>query len=117
MDIHIMISLIFTGTRCLDNLRRSLPDLEIESLRQTLVLCAAGLYSQRNNNFLAQALYSKFLSAMRVQEIALLKQVSDLVDDEQTLSLRQATLSSWIPVVVGSRDDLDYISLHETGPS
>ncbi|KEQ68599.1 hypothetical protein M436DRAFT_58083, partial [Aureobasidium namibiae CBS 147.97] len=107
MDIHIIISSIFAGTRCIDNLRKPLPNSDIESLRQTLVMCATGIYKQRCNNFLAQALYSTFLSSMHSPEIMLLEQVSDVKNDEEALLTRQATLSNWIPIVVDCGDDLD----------
>lgn len=106
MDIHITISLIFAGTSCLDALHLGPQEYEIESLRSTLILCATGLYHQRRNNYLAHALYSALRARMRSEEVRLLKQVTDLKDDEEALSLRQVIRSKWIGTVVKSIDSV-----------
>ena len=107
MDIHIIISLIFAGIRCLDAIEQQPEGLATESLRSTLVLCATGLYHQRRNNYLAHALYSMLRARMHPEEVALLKQVPDLQGDEQALTLRQATRSKWLATVIKTKTKLD----------
>lgn len=104
MDIHIIISLIFAGTRCLDALHLGPQEYDTESLRSTLILCATGLYYQRRNNYLVHALYSVLRARMRSEEVRLLKQVPELRDDEEALFLRQVIRSKWIVTVVKSID-------------
>lgn len=95
MDIHIIISLIFAGIRCLDGIGQQTQESDMESLRSTLVLCATGLYNQGRNNYLAQALYSAFRSRLRPEQARLLNQIPDLQNDEEAMSLKA---SHTIPV-------------------
>ncbi|KAI5362387.1 hypothetical protein Slin15195_G060400 [Septoria linicola] len=100
MDIRIIISLIFAGTECLEAIQQSSQSSDLESLRSTLVLCAKGLYDQRRNNYLAHALNSALRTGMRPEEVALLKQIPDLRDDEESVRLRQVTKSKWLSTVI-----------------
>lgn len=104
MDIHIIISLIFAGTRCLDALHLGPQEYDTESLRSTIILCATGLYYQRRNNYLAHALSSlnsgTCLSNLTSSERILARSA----EYEEALFLRQVIRSKWIGTVVKSID-------------
>ncbi|KAI9705941.1 MAG: hypothetical protein M1836_005347 [Candelina mexicana] len=74
-----------------------------------LMLAAKGLCSQRQNHFLAQALYQVIRGRMRPQEVALLKDAVNLDEDEpnEKRVMLQAVRSHWPVSVVKKMDDLD----------
>ncbi|VZI05496.1 unnamed protein product [Fusarium fujikuroi] len=73
MDLFIVIPLMIMGYDSIDAIKEDTPTEEIEFLRSTLILIAQGLYYQRKNHYLAQALFKVIRGKMRPQEIGLLK--------------------------------------------
>ena len=87
MDLFIVIALMLTGYDCIDAIGERTPPHELEALRSTLVLVAQGLYCQRRNHYLAEALSRVIRGRMRPQEAALLRSAMSL--DEHEADMRQ----------------------------
>ncbi|GAM82987.1 hypothetical protein ANO11243_009730 [Dothideomycetidae sp. 11243] len=109
MDLFIVIPLMFTGVKCLDAIDDNAPPAELETLRATLVLVASGLYTQRKNHYLAEALYRVVRARMRPQEAELLKMAADLDDEKgvQQQQLKHKVRSHWPVSVIKRKEDLD----------
>lgn len=109
MDLFIVIPLVLAGFKCIDAISDQTPQPELEDLRSTLVLVAKGLYSQRRNHYLAEALYRVVRGRMRPQEVTLLRDTVDLDDDDDEKTAgRQAmvqTVRSHWPVSIVRRDE------------
>lgn len=109
MDLFIVIPLVLAGFKCIDAISDQTPQPELEDLRSTLVLVAKGLYSQRRNHYLAEALYRVVRGRMRPQEVALLKETVDPGDDDDGKTAgRQAmvqTVRSHWPVSIVRKDE------------
>ncbi|KAM0541612.1 hypothetical protein ACHAPJ_013159 [Fusarium lateritium] len=109
MDLFIVIPLMLTGYDCLDAIQEKMPEAELETLRSTLILVAHGLYNQRRNHYLAQALFRVIRGKMRPQEVSLLKSSMALdkddidADSEMAVSVR----SHWPVSVVKKQEDID----------
>lgn len=57
MDLFIVIPLMLSAYDCIDAIDEQTPATELESLQSTLILVAKGLYNQRRNHYLAEALF------------------------------------------------------------
>ena len=108
MDLFIVIPLMIIGYDSISAISDDTPPSEIESLRATLILIAQGLYNQRRNHYLAQALFRVIRGKMRPQEIELLKSSMALeagdIDQEQKLAV--AVRSQWPVSVVKRKEDM-----------
>lgn len=109
MDLFIVIPLIYAGFQSLEMINDKTPPQELETLRATLILITNGLYNQRRNHYLSQALYRVIRDRMRPQESTLLKHSMHFDEDESedATELRQAVRSHWPVSVVRTKEDLD----------
>lgn len=112
MDLFIVIPLVLAGFKCIDAITDDTPTPKLQDLRSTLVLVAKGLYSQRRNHYLAEALYRVVRGRMRPQEVALLKETVDLGEDDAEgaagrQAMAQAVRSHWPVSIVGKGEDVD----------
>lgn len=112
MDLFIVIPLVLAGFKCIDAINDDTPSPKLQDLRSTLVLVAKGLYSQRRNHYLAEALYRVVRGRMRPQEVALLKETVDLGEDDAEgaagrQAMAQAVRSHWPVSIVGKGEDVD----------
>lgn len=111
MDLFIVIPLVLTGFKCIDAIDEHTTESRLEDLRSTLILVTKGLYNQRRNHYLAEALYRVIRGRMRAQEVALLKETVDLGKEDDKASMRQAMAqtvrSSWPVSIVGKDEDVD----------
>lgn len=109
MDLFIVIPLIFVGFKCLDSINDGVSKSELDLLRSTLMLVVNGLYHQRRNHYLAEALYRVVRGRMRPEEVALARETLELKEDESegTLVLKQAVRSHWPVSVVKTKEELD----------
>ncbi|KAF4445635.1 hypothetical protein F53441_10635 [Fusarium austroafricanum] len=109
MDLFIVIPLMLIGYDCIDDIKEDTSKEQIESLQSTLILIAHGLYSQRRNHYLAQALFRVIRGRMRPQEIGLLKNSMALekyeVDPEPEMAV--AVRSHWPVSVVKKQEDME----------
>lgn len=109
MDLFIAVPLMLIGFKCIDAINGQAPESNLEDLRSTLVLVAKGLYSQRRNHYLAEALYRVVRGRMRPQEVSLLKDTVNLDDgDNEKAAGRQAmaqTVRSHWPVSNVRKDE------------
>ncbi|KAK2604444.1 hypothetical protein N8I77_007374 [Diaporthe amygdali] len=109
MDLFIVIPLVLAGFKCIDAINDQTPESKLKDLRSTLVLIAKGLYSQRHNHYLAEALYRVVRGRMRPQEVALLHETTD-IDDDKTIgreAMVQTVRSHWPVSIVGKDEDVD----------
>lgn len=65
MDLFIVIPLILAGSDCIDAINEQTPSPKLETLRSTLILVAKGLFNQRRNHYLAEALFRVIRGRMR----------------------------------------------------
>jgi len=96
------------GFKCIDAIGDEVPESELKDLRSTLVLVTKGLYNQRRNHYLAEALYRVVRGRMRPREVALLKETVDLGEDDDKTAGRQAmvqTVRSHWPVSIVRKDE------------
>lgn len=110
MDLFLCVPLIIAGYKCTDYINEHTPASELETLRSTLILVTKGLECQRRNYYLAEALYRVVRGRMRPQELALLKESTDLEEDdpdEEKHALKQAVRSHWPVSVVKKKEDMD----------
>ncbi|KJZ79148.1 hypothetical protein HIM_01299 [Hirsutella minnesotensis 3608] len=109
MDLFIVIPLMLAACDCVDAIDQDTPAAQLEGLRSTLILVAQGLYSQRRNHYLAEALFRVVRGRMRPQEVALLRETvtPDEEDAEGKRKMMQAVRSHWPVSVVKKREDMD----------
>ena len=109
MDLFIVIPLMLAGSDCVDHINENTPQEQLEVVRSTLTLVAKGLYDQRRNHYLAEALYRVILGRMRPSEVALLKDTTNLddIEPDDRSNMIQAVRSHWPVSVVKNREDLD----------
>ncbi|KAF4960207.1 hypothetical protein FGADI_1227 [Fusarium gaditjirri] len=109
MDLFIVIPLMVMGYDSIDAIKEDTPAEEIELLRSTLILIAQGLYNQRKNHYLAQALFRVIRGKMRPQEIGLLKSsmVLDKYETDPEPEMAVAVRSHWPVSVVKKHEDLE----------
>ncbi|KAI1071540.1 hypothetical protein LB507_005250, partial [Fusarium sp. FIESC RH6] len=113
MDLFIVIPLMIIGSDSLGAINDDTSPSEIEALRAVLILVAQGLYHQRRNHYLAQALFRVIRGSMRPQEIGLLKSSMALEagDIDQEPELAVAVRSQWPVSVVKRKEDLKFCVL------
>jgi hypothetical protein len=108
MDLFIVVPLMVVGYESIDAIKEDTSAEEIEVLRSTLILIAQGLYYQRKNHYLAQALFKVIRGKMRPQEIPLLKSSMALdryvADPEPEMAV--AVRSHWPVSVVKKPEDM-----------
>jgi hypothetical protein len=109
MDLFIVIPLMMMGYDCVDAIKEDTPEEEIELLRSTLILIAQGLYNQRRNHYLAQALFRVIRGKMRPQEISLLKSsmALDKYEANPEPDMAVAVRSHWPVSVVKKQEDIE----------
>ncbi|KAH8127124.1 hypothetical protein LI328DRAFT_141615 [Trichoderma asperelloides] len=109
MDLFIVIPLMLTASDCVEDIHDQTPEAQLELLRSTLILAATGLYSQRRNHYLAEALFRVILGRMRPCDVALLKGTmsTDETEWEEKQEMVQAVRSQWPVSVVRKKEDLD----------
>ncbi|RKL38961.1 hypothetical protein BFJ72_g7091 [Fusarium proliferatum] len=109
MDLFIVIPLMVMGYDSIDAIKEDTSTEEIEFLRSTLILIAQGLYYQRRNHYLAQALFRVIRGKMRPQEIGLLKSsmALDRYEADPEPEMAVAVRSHWPVSVVEKREDME----------
>lgn len=109
MDLFIVIPLMLTASDCVEAINDQTPEAQLEILRSTLILAATGLYSQRRNHYLAEALFRVILGRMRPCDVALLKGTmsTDESEWEEKQEMAQAVRSQWPVSVVQKKEDLE----------
>ncbi|KAM0425507.1 hypothetical protein ACHAPT_009296 [Fusarium lateritium] len=109
MDLFVVIPLMLTGYDCIDAIGDQPPTAELETLRSTLILIAQGLYSQRRNHYLAEALFRVIRGRMRPQELSLLRSTMSLEEQEAVdeQDMMQPVRSHWPVSVVKKQEDVD----------
>ncbi|KAL6699759.1 hypothetical protein J3F84DRAFT_361663 [Trichoderma pleuroticola] len=109
MDLFIVIPLMLAGSDCVEAINDQTPVAELELLRSTLILVAKGLYSQRRNHYLAEALFRVIRGRMRPSELSLLKNSMKIDEGEwdEKSSMVQEVRSSWPVSVVKKKEDLE----------
>jgi hypothetical protein len=109
MDLFIVIPLMLAGFKCLSAIGEQTSGPKLEALRSTLILVAKGLYSQRRNHYLAEALFRVIRGRMRPQEAALLRNTMDIDEEaaEEKRPMVQPVRSHWPVTVVRKSEELD----------
>ncbi|KAK2590782.1 hypothetical protein QQS21_011536 [Conoideocrella luteorostrata] len=109
MDLFIVIPLMLAGSECIEAINERTSAPQLKTLRSTLILVAKGLYSQRRNHYLSEALFRVIRGRMRQQEVALLKDTVDLEDEaaEEKRDKMQTVRSHWPVSIVKKKEDLD----------
>ncbi|KAH7215812.1 hypothetical protein DER44DRAFT_806843 [Fusarium oxysporum] len=109
MDVFIVIPLMAMGYDSVDAIKEDTPTEQIELLRSTLILIAQGLYYQRRNHYLAQALFRVIRGKMRPQEIGLLKSsmALDKYETDPEPEMAVAVRSHWPVSVVKKHEDME----------
>lgn len=109
MDLFIVIPLMLTASDCIDAINEQTSASQLESLRSTLILVAKGLYSQRRNHHLAEALFRVIRGRMRPSEIALFRGIMNIDKDQpdEKPEMAHAVRSHWPVSVVRKKEDLD----------
>lgn len=109
MDLFIVIPLMLTASDCVEAINDQTPAAQLELLRSTLILAATGLYNQRRNHYLAEALFRVIRGRMRSREVALLKDTMKIDENEwdEKQGMAQAVRSQWPVSVVKKKEDLD----------
>lgn len=100
---------MLAGSDCVEAINDQTPAAELELLRSTLLLVAKGLYSQRRNHYLAEALFRVIRGRMRPSELSLLKSTMKIDESEweERSNMVQEVRSSWPVSVVKKKEDLD----------
>lgn len=109
MDLFIVIPLMLMGYDCIDSIGRQTPLSELETLRSTLILIAKGLYCQRRNHYLAEALFRVIRGRMRPEELALLRRTMTLdeIEEDRNRGMVQVVKSHWPVSVVKKKEDVE----------
>ena len=109
MDLFIVIPLMLAASECLDAINEQTPASQLEVLRSTLILVAKGLYNQRRNHYLAEALFRVIRGRMRPSEVALFKGIMNMDEAEEVEKpdMAQTVRSHWPVRVVKKKEDLD----------
>jgi hypothetical protein len=104
MDLFLVVPLMLIGYDCVEAIKEATSHEEMEPLRATLMLVAHGLYTQRRNHYLAEALFCVLRGRMRSSERSLLNNSTSL--DQREADARQEMVqmvrSRW-PVIVVKR--------------
>ena len=111
MDLFIVIPLMLLDYDCIDAIASPLippASTDLEALRSTLILVTAGLYAQRRNHYLAEALFCVLRGRMRPSEAGLLQSSMTLDEGEaeERKGMAQAVRSQWPVRVVKKREDV-----------
>ncbi|KAK1452446.1 hypothetical protein CMEL01_16762 [Colletotrichum melonis] len=108
MDLFLVIPLMLTGYDCVKALSEETFEYQTEILRSTLILVAKGLYYQRRNHYLAEALFRVIRGRMRSQEVALLRSSMTFDDDREIdkHDMVQAVRSRWPVSIVSKQDEV-----------
>ncbi|KAJ4290983.1 hypothetical protein N0V90_010179 [Kalmusia sp. IMI 367209] len=88
MDLSIAITFVLAVYNCIDAIDEETPEPELESLRSTLILVGKGLYAQRRNHYLAEALFR-------------------VVQGHEAPDMARAVRSHWPVGVMNKKDNLD----------
>ncbi|KAF5549290.1 nitrogen assimilation transcription factor nit-4 [Fusarium mexicanum] len=109
MDLFIVIPLMVIGYDSINAIKEETSTEEIELLRSTLILIAQGLYYQRKNHYLAQALFRVIRGKMRSQEIGLLKSsmALDRYETDPEPEMAVVVRSHWPVSVVKKHEDVE----------
>ncbi|KFG88128.1 putative C6 transcription factor [Metarhizium anisopliae] len=109
MDLFIVVPLMLAGYECIDAIGEQATGPRLEALRSTLILIAKGLYHQRRNHYLAEALFRVIRGRMRQEELSLLKTTVRLDEDEEDerRHMAQAVRSHWPVSVVKKKEDVN----------
>ena len=109
MNLFIVIPLMLAGSDCIDAINERTPLPKLEALRSTLILVAKGLYNQRRNHYLAEALYRVIRGRMRPAEVALMRGIMNIdeVEADGKRDMVQAVRSHWPVSVVRKKEDLN----------
>lgn len=84
MDLFVVIPLMLSASDCVDALETAnaqTPPEQLELLRSTLILVVMGLFSQRRNHYLANALFHVIRGRMRPADVALFRTVANIDAD------------------------------------
>lgn len=113
MDLFIVIPLMLAASECVEAIDDKTTGQDLEVLRSTLILVAKGLYDQRRNHYLAEALFRVVRGRMRPSEVALLRGSMSIDDKEweEKQDMVQAVRSQWPVSVVKKKEDRDALVL------
>ncbi|PTB68119.1 N-terminal fungal transcription regulatory domain-containing protein [Trichoderma citrinoviride] len=109
MDLFLVVPLMLAASECLEAIDEGTTGQDLEVQRSTLILVAKGLYDQRRNHYLAEALFRVIRGRMRPPEVALLRETMNLDDKEwdEKRDMVQAVRSSWPVSVVKKKETVD----------
>lgn len=109
MDLFIVIPLMLAASDCVDALAAAdtqTPPEDLELLRSTLILVAMGLFTQRKNHYLANALFHVIRGRMRPADVALFRSIGNIdanvLDGKPDMAV--AVRSHW-PVSVVKKEE------------
>jgi hypothetical protein len=109
MDLYIVIPLILVGVECVDAMDEGLLEPQLENTRSTLMLIAKGLYSQRKNHYLAEALFRVIRGRMYPRDVVIMKASMnyDEQEDDKKQAMVQAVRSHWPVSVVKKKEEIE----------
>lgn len=106
MDLFIVIPLILVGFNCIEAINKQSSGPELHALRSMLMLISTGLYSQRRNHHLAEALFRVIRGRMRPPEAGILRSMLNLdKTKEEKQAPMQAVRSQWPVSIVKEQKD------------
>jgi hypothetical protein len=109
MDLFLVIPLMLAASYCIDAIEGGVSESKLESLRSTLILATKGLYNQRRNHYLAEALFRVIRGRMRPPEVALFKGIMNMEghDTSDRPNMEQAVRSHWPVSIIKEKGSLD----------
>lgn len=115
MDLFIVIPLMLSASDCVDAIDSHCASNAyassdtLDDIRSMLILVVMGLFTQRKNHYLANALFHVIRGRMRPQEVALFRAVGNIDADQidGKAHMAQAVRSHWPVSVVRRKDEVD----------
>lgn len=110
MDLFLVVPLSYLGLQSLEAVRAQPSQRELDVLRSTLILAVHGLFLQKQNYYLAEALSRVFQAKMRPEEAQLAQQalmLSEGDDGDETKGLKEKIRSYWPVSIVKRKEDLN----------
>lgn len=111
MDVFLVAPLMLHAYECIDALAaidEQTPIHKLEALRSTLILVTKGLYTQRQNHYLAEALFRVVRGCMQASGVALFRGILNMDERmvDEKLHMVQAVRSHW-PVSIVRKGNVD----------
>jgi hypothetical protein len=108
MDLFVVVPIMFVGFKCVEAIDKQQPGPKLEALRSMLILVATGLYSQRRNHYLGEALFQVIRGRMRPLEAGILRRTLNIdKTEEEKQTLVQAVRSHWPVSIIKEQKDPD----------